>query len=177
MTRLLRVLVGCLVAALALGACGSDDPTIGDAATDDAADSNGGTDSPAGTMADDGAEEGMVYTAELTGAAEKPDPGDPDGSGTATITIKTSTNEICFELSVAGIDEANAAHIHKGEPDAAGPIVVELTAPAGGSSQGCTAVRAEVANEIAVSPLSFYVNVHNAKFPKGAVRGQLIPQE
>ena len=176
MTRLLRVLIGSLVAVMVLGACGTDDPTIGDAATDDAADSEG-ADAPAGTTADDGEEAGMVFTAELTGAAEKPDPGDPDGSGQATITIKTSTNEICFELSVAGIDEANAAHIHKGEPDAAGPIVVELTAPAGGSSKGCTAIRAEVANEIAVSPLSFYVNVHNAKYPKGAVRGQLNPQE
>lgn len=177
MTRLLRVLIGCLVAAMVLGGCGTDDPTIGDAATDDAADSDAGTDSPAGTTADDGEEAGMVYTAQLTGAAEKPDPGDPDGSGEATITIKTSTNEICFDLSVAGIDEANAAHIHKGEPEVAGPIVVELTAPAEGSSQGCSAVRAEVANEIAVTPLSFYVNVHNAQYPKGAVRGQLTPQE
>ncbi len=171
MTRLLRVLIGCLAAVLVLGACGGDDPTIGDAATDDA------TDAPVGTTIDDGEEEGMVFTAELTGAAERPDPGDPDGSGSATITIKTSTNEICFKLSVAGIDDASEAHIHKGEPDVAGPIVVELTAPAGGSSEGCTAVRAEVANEIAVSPLSFYVNVHNAKYPKGAVRGQLTPQE
>ena len=175
MTRLLRILLGCILAVLLLGGCGTDDPTIGDAATDDAAD---GSDSPAGTTGqttDDGEEEGMVYTAELTGAAEKPDPGDPDGTGKATITIKTSTNEICFELSVAGIAEADAAHIHKGDPEAAGPIVVELTAPSGGSSEGCSAVQAEIANEIAVSPTSFYVNVHNADFPKGAVRGQLTP--
>ena len=175
MTRLLRVLIGSLVALLLLGACGSDDPTIGDAASDDAANSEDGTDAPAGTtgQSDDGEEEGMVFTAELTGAAERPDPGDPDGTGKATVTIKTSTNEICFELSVSGINEANAAHIHKGDPETAGPIVVELTAPAGGSSEGCSAVQAEIANEIAVSPTSFYVNVHNADFPKGAVRGQL----
>lgn len=174
MTKLLRTLIGCLLTALVFGACGTDDPTIGDAATDEAGEA--ATDSPAGTTgqsADDGEEEAMVFTAELTGAAEKPGPGDPDGTGKATITIKTSTNEICFELAVSGIDEATAAHIHKGDPDVAGPPVVELTAPAGGSSQGCSAVEAEIANEIAVSPLSFYVNVHNAKFPNGAVRGQL----
>lgn len=174
MTRFLRVLIGCLFAALVLGACGTADPTIGDSATEDA--NGSGSDSPAGTTGqstDDGEEEGMVFTAELTGAAEKPDPGDPDGTGKATITIKTSTNEICFELAVAGIEEANAAHIHKGDPEVAGPPVVELTAPAGGSSQGCSAVQAEIANEIAVSPTSFYVNVHNADFPKGAVRAQL----
>jgi hypothetical protein len=166
-------LVGSLLAVLLLGACGSDDPTIGDAASDEAGEAS---DSPAGTTGqsmDDGEEDELVFTAELTGAAERPDPGDEDGTGKATITIKTSTNEICFELAVSGIAEANAAHIHKADPEAAGPIVVELTAPAGGSSQGCSAVQAEVANEIAVSPTSFYVNVHNADFPKGAVRGQL----
>jgi len=179
MTRFLRVLVGGLLTVLLLGACGTDDPSIGGSANEDAADPAEGSDAPAGTtgQTDDGEEDGIVFTVELTGAAEKPDPGDPDGSGKGSITIKTSTNEICFDLAVAGVDEANAAHIHKGEPDAAGPIVVELTAPAGGSSQGCSAVQAEIANEIAVSPLSFYVNVHNAKFPKGALRGQLSPAD
>ncbi|HUR48719.1 MAG TPA: CHRD domain-containing protein [Acidimicrobiales bacterium] len=174
MTRLPRVLFGSLLVFLLLGACGTDDPTIGDAASEDANDS--ASDSPAGTTGqsmDDGEEEGMVFTAELTGAAEKPDPGDDDGTGKATITIKTSTNEVCFEMSVSGIAEANAAHIHKGDPGVAGPVVIELTAPAGGSSKGCSAVQAEIANEIAVSPTSFYVNVHNTDFPKGAVRGQL----
>lgn len=174
MTRLLRTLIGCGLAAALLGACGTDDPTIGGDVADSADDSPAPTTAP---PADDGAEEALVFKAELTGAAEKPDPGDPDGAGQATITIKTSTNEICFDLAVSGIEEADAAHIHKGEPDVAGPVVVELTAPAGGSSQGCSAVEAEIANEIAVSPLSFYVNVHNADFPKGAVRGQLTAPE
>lgn len=174
MTRFLRVLIGCLIALVALGACGEGEPDIGTAGTTPMTNPQ---EEEAAEPADDGEEEGMVFTAELTGAAEKPDPGDPDGSGTAKITIKTSTNEICFDISVSGIDEANAAHIHKGEPDVAGPVVVELTAPAGGSSQGCSAVQAEVANEMAVSPLSFYVNVHNAKYPKGAVRGQLTPTD
>ena len=174
MTRSLRVLTGFLIALLTLGACGEDAPDIGTAGTTPMTNPQG--DNDAGNP-DDGEEAGMVFTAALTGAAERPDPGDPDGGGNAEITIKTSTNEICFKLSVTGIDEANAAHIHKGEPEVAGPIVVELIAPAGGSSDGCTAVRAEVANELAVTPLSFYVNVHNAKYPKGAVRGQLTPQE
>ena len=173
MTRLLRALVASLIAVLVLGACGEGEPEIGTDGTTPMTNPEDGTDGD--PAADDGAEEAMVFTTDLTGAAETPEPGDPDGSGTAKITIKTSTNEICFELSVTGIDEANAAHIHKGDQGSAGPIVVELTPPAGGSSEGCTAVEAEVANEIAVSPLSFYVNVHNAAFPKGAVRGQLAP--
>lgn len=178
MTTPLRLLIGCLTALLLLGACGTDEPTIGTADSTDATDSDAATDATAApggstSTADDGAEGGIVLTAELTGAAEKPDPGDPDGTGKASVTIKTSTNELCFELSVDKIAEANAAHIHRGDAQTAGPIVVELTAPAAGSSSGCSAVQAELANEIAETPGGFYVNVHNPEFPKGAVRGQL----
>ena len=178
MTRILRVLIGALTAAALLGACGTDEPTIGTADSTDATDSDSGTDAtaaPGGSTSteDDGAEEGIVLTAELTGAAEKPDPGDTDGTGKASVTIKTSNNEICFELAVDKIAEANAAHIHRGDSETAGPVVVELTAPVEGSSSGCSAVQAELANEIAAGPQDFYVNVHNAEFPKGAVRGQL----
>lgn len=178
MTKLLRLLTCALTAVLLLGACGTDEPTIGTAEDTDVTDSEAATDATAApggstSTADDGAEAGIVLTAELTGAAEKPDPGDADGSGKASVTIETSTNELCFELSVAKIAEATMAHIHRGDAETAGPVVVELTAPTGGSSSGCSAVQAELANEIAESPESFYVNVHNAEFPKGAVRGQL----
>ena len=175
MTRFVRVLIVGLAAGLFLSACGGDDPTIGtaDLTVEDA----DGTpeDAPAGTTgtADDGAEAGMVLTAELTGAAERPDPGDEDGTGKATITIETTTNEICFQLSVDGIGDATAAHIHRGDAATAGDIVVELVAPVSGSSEGCSAVEADLANDIAANPGSYYVNVHNAEFPKGAVRGQL----
>ena len=177
MTRFLRVLVGCLIVLPLLGACGEDSPEIGSPANTDAADQQGDAEDGGAqgttSTADDGAEDGIVLTAELTGAAEKPDPGDADGTGKASVTIKTSTNEICFELSVDKVDDPTAAHIHRGDAETAGPIVVELTAPVGGSASGCSAVQAELANEIAAGPGGFYVNVHNGEFPKGAVRGQL----
>ena len=173
MTGFMRIAIGCLTALALLGACGEDEPQIGSADSAESEDSEG-TDAPEGTTStDDGAEEGTVLTAELTGAAEKPDPGDEDGSGKATITVKTTTNENCFELSVADIGEASAAHIHRGGADVAGPIVVELLAPMSGSAEGCSSAQAELANELVESPEAFYVNVHNAEFPNGAVRGQL----
>ena len=49
----------------------------------------------------------------MTGAAEAPGPGDPDGSGTAFFTLNQGQGEICFELTVANIDPATAAHIHR----------------------------------------------------------------
>jgi hypothetical protein len=42
----------------------------------------------------------------LTGDAEVPGPGDPNGSGTVQVTLKPDTGEVCYELSVANLQEA-----------------------------------------------------------------------
>jgi CHRD domain len=41
---------------------------------------------------------------------------------------------------------------------------------------GCTTVQHAVYDEILLNPSAFYVDVHNAEFPDGAVRGQLPPR-
>ncbi|HYD12413.1 MAG TPA: CHRD domain-containing protein [Allosphingosinicella sp.] len=118
-------------------------------------------------------EGGRPYTVALTGAAERPGPGDPDGSGTATLRINAGQGQVCYTINVANIDAATLAHIHRGAADAAGPVVVNLDPPADGSSEGCVSVARELAQELIRTPAGFYVNVHNAAFPNGAVRGQL----
>jgi hypothetical protein len=118
-------------------------------------------------------EGGRPITVTMTGAAERPGPGDPDGTGTAEFRINPGQNQICYKLTVSNIDSASAAHIHRAPPTAAGPVVVGLMAPADGSSGGCVEVARELAQEIIRDPGAFYVNVHNAAFPSGAVRGQL----
>ena len=56
----------------------------------------------------------------------------------------------------------------------AGPIVVSLTAPdANGLARGCVTVKRADLRDIRWNPKMYYVNVHNAAFPGGAVRGQL----
>jgi hypothetical protein len=110
--------------------------------------------------------------ATLTGAAEVPGPGDPKGSGTVQVTLNPDTGEVCYELSVANIQEATAAHIHKAMGQE-GPVTVALEAPKTGSVKGCTKADAPVIIAISQDPAGYYVNVHNAAFPKGAVRGQL----
>jgi CHRD domain len=116
---------------------------------------------------------GRPLSAALTGAAEVPGPGDPDGSGSAFITVNPGQGEICFELTVSNIAPATASHIHVGPVGVAGPVVVGLTPPTSGSSSGCVSVDRDLAKAILKNPEEYYVNVHNEPFPAGAVRGQL----
>jgi hypothetical protein len=109
----------------------------------------------------------------LTGANEVPGPGDPDGVGVAGVVVNVNRGRICYVLAVKKIGPANAAHIHRGVAGVAGDVVVPLRAPTGGFSADCVAVDPALAGEIAHNPSGFYVNVHNAEFPAGAIRGQL----
>lgn len=116
---------------------------------------------------------GRPLTITLTGAAEIPGPGDTDGTGTVQITLNHGKGEVCYELTVDKIAAANAAHIHEGAVDKAGPPIANLTAPTNGSSKGCVALEKDKIKAIMQNPENYYVNVHNAEFPDGAVRGQL----
>lgn len=111
--------------------------------------------------------------ASLTGSQEVPGPGDPDGSGSAEITVVDATDNVCFDLEVRNIGAATAAHIHRGEAGVSGPPVVTLEAPSDGSSDGCISAPGGLADEIYANPAGFYVNVHNSEYPAGAIRGQL----
>jgi hypothetical protein len=114
----------------------------------------------------------MSLRAFLSGANENP-PADPNGSGRASVRLDFQQGQVCYELTVADIATATLAHIHRGGPTINGPVVVNFTAPAEGSSSGCTNASQAILNEIAANPFNFYVNVHNAEFPGGVVRGQL----
>lgn len=110
---------------------------------------------------------------EMTGAQEVPGPGDPDGSGRAIVKLNRGKSQICYSLTVSGIAPAIAAHIHVGPAGVAGPVVVPLIPPNSGSSSECKTVDRDLIVAIAQDPANYYVNVHNAEYPAGAVRGQL----
>ena len=112
-------------------------------------------------------EAGVPFTVPLTGAAERPGPGDPDGSGTATLTINPGLGQVCWTIEVAGVEPLRAAHIHVAPSTDPGPIVVELeVGPLGGA--GCTAVDRGLALDIITNPSAYYVNVHNTPYPGGS---------
>ena len=109
-----------------------------------------------------------VVRATLVGANEVPK-GSPTGRGTATIDLVPG--KVCWALTFKGIGTPAAAHIHKGKAGTAGPVVV----PLGGAfkANGCTAASAALVKAIAKTPGAYYVNIHTAKYPAGAIRGQL----
>ena len=115
------------------------------------------------------------YTATLQGGAAETPPGDPDGSGSSTITIDMQARSVCWNITVQNIMPATASHIHEGAPGTAGPVVVPLdTDGFQGSSEGCVQNQdAAVLQRIANNPAGFYVNVHTSDYQGGAVRGQL----
>lgn len=113
-----------------------------------------------------------VFFTELQGEEERPVLGDLDGSGFAVVAAIPELGLVCYAIAVFGIEPATAAHIHEAPSGEPGPVVVGLDAPTEGSSSGCIENQSE-AEDIAADPADYYVNVHNADFPGGALRGQL----
>lgn len=122
---------------------------------------------PAGTSRE------IRLTSVLTGAGEVPGPGDPNGSGKALLTLNPDKGEICFDISVHNIKEATSAHLHEGAAGMSGDVKIQLDAPKSGSSKGCKPVDSALLKTIAEKPDVYYLNIHNADFPNGAIRGQL----
>ena len=113
-----------------------------------------------------------VFTTELQGEEEVPVRGDLDGSGFAVVVAIPEAGLVCYAIVVFDVNPISAAHIHEAPRGVAGPVVVPLDPPTRGASGGCVANQAE-AEDIAEDPSDYYVNVHNAEFPGGALRGQL----
>ena len=112
---------------------------------------------------------GRPLSADLTGAAEVPGPGDPDGTGSAHVTLNQGQGMVCWDITHENIADPFAAHIHFGAEGVPGGIAVALS-----PTSGCTdGVDAELIKDIRQNPENYYVNVHNADFPAGAIRGQL----
>lgn len=119
------------------------------------------------------ADGGRPFHLALTGAAERPGPGDPDGTGTAHLRVNPGLGQLCYEVTVSGVDPITAAHVHVAPSTAAGPVVIPLAPFTGDSTSGCADVPRELALAILQEPGSYYLNVHNATYPAGALRAQL----
>lgn len=120
--------------------------------------------------------------------------GDPDGRAEAYVFgIDNDPLTLCYLLvDVKKIGELNmapgggrAAHIHKGKRGENGPVVAALAWPQGGQAGDCLTEgegagtpgakfpTGETVQAILSNPQDYYVNIHNAEYPAGAIRGQL----
>jgi len=124
-----------------------------------------------------GAQEGRPFNLVLTPS------GDPDGSGAAVITINPGRQSVCYDITAEGITAPvepapgiGSAHIHTHE---GGGIAVDLDTvfePANGgfASSGCVEdVDRAMLVDILRDPANFYLNVHTAEAPGGAVQADL----
>ncbi|HLM21373.1 MAG TPA: CHRD domain-containing protein [Propionibacteriaceae bacterium] len=121
----------------------------------------------------------QTFTADL-----KPS-GDPDGSGTADLTLNLGAQTVCYDITVTGIGEPTEpsagignAHIHS---HAGGGIAVDLetqfSAVEGAvdtyQASECVTAPRQVLLDILLHPEQYYINVHTVAFPGGAVQGEL----
>jgi len=109
--------------------------------------------------------------ATLSGKKEVPKAA--NGHGMAHVTLKPSKGRICFRITVKKVGTMMMGHIHKGRSGVAGPVIVPLFTSPTKKPHGCVSAKKSVIRAIRKHPSRYYVNVHTAKFPAGAARGQL----
>jgi hypothetical protein len=96
----------------------------------------------------------------------------PSGSGWAVIRFRAVTSQACWRFGgLHGLPLPTFARIHKGGHGIAGPIVIPLGRTFAGN--GCVRFDPRVIAAIEASPSGYYVNIHTAKYPTGALRAQL----
>ena len=118
-----------------------------------------------------------VYTATLTGAAERPNPVTTTTTGTAQVTV--IDNLVSWVVNVVDIDSLTLGHIHRGVADSAGGVMVNL-APAPLNVVNYTGIAAQGSAVVHDSVLTHmrngaaYINLHTLDNGGGEIRGQLI---
>ncbi len=118
-----------------------------------------------------------LLTARVQGAQQVP----PNGSlavGNARLLLDKTTGMVYLTGSFSGLAaNANAAHIHSGAANTNGGVITSLVFNA--ATQGTIHVAAAIApaDQTQMIAGNTYVNIHNATFGGGEIRGQLIPEQ
>ncbi|MEV4168590.1 CHRD domain-containing protein [Nonomuraea sp. NPDC049709] len=122
-----------------------------------------------------------TLTALADGRQEVPAPGTKvgDRDGRAAWLVWVKGTKVHFATAWEGIARPANAHIHRGVRGKNGPVAVGFFTDKNGLPAGVNGVAgtgtapAAVASRIRNNPRGWYVNLHTAEFPGGAVRGQL----
>ena len=120
--------------------------------------------------------ETVVLTATLSGANELGPNGNgagaPNGNGAFRAEINSETGDLCYTLYAEKTAAPTMAHIHTGAAGVNGAPVITMDVTGKGNDK-CMPVEPDKLKAILTNPAGFYVNIHTADFPGGAVRGQL----
>ncbi|MGW0803931.1 CHRD domain-containing protein [Nonomuraea sp. NPDC002799] len=124
---------------------------------------------------------GHTLTTRADGRQEVAAPGTKvgDGDGRAGWLVQPEGGRVWFATAWKRIGAPVGAHIHRAVKGRNGPVVVPFFAAAKGLPAGVNGVAGSVATPAALgrriwnNPKNWYVNLHTAEFPGGAVRGQL----
>ncbi len=117
--------------------------------------------------------QGQSLRANLSGDQEVPGPGAANAFGTANLFADVPGGRLCYRLGYDGTDPATMAHIHRGSPGQTGEPVIDLHIDANGD-EGCVPADPNVLRSVQDHPEAFYLNLHTAQYPDGAIRGQLF---
>jgi hypothetical protein len=110
-----------------------------------------------------------TFVASLTPDQEVPKPGPAGARGRAVLDVDSYQHRVCYNLDYQGVSKPTGAHIHHGRAGTNGPVVVPLDR----GDEGCVGADRGLLRQIQASPHEFYVNIHTAENPDGAIRGQL----
>jgi hypothetical protein len=110
-------------------------------------------------------------TVHLTGSQETS--GGSGGSGVFQFQLLPSRGLLCYSLTWSDIGTPTASHIHKAPRGKAGNVLIVLSGTAPVAHSGCRQAPKSVLVAIGKDPGAYYVNVHTAQYPMGAIRGQL----
>ncbi|PKL74757.1 MAG: hypothetical protein CVV27_18865 [Candidatus Melainabacteria bacterium HGW-Melainabacteria-1] len=117
------------------------------------------------------------FFANLTGSQEVP-PVSNQALGSARLVLTPGKSEAEIQISVSGLSgPITGAHIHRGQPGQAGPVVKELEVKGNWVSgiwrrnDATTPFNQDLLEDLENGNL--YLNVHTAANPNGEVRGQL----
>ena len=103
--------------------------------------------------------------------------GVPDTGAYGLFSFRIQDGQLCYTLVVRHLTApAVAGHIHQGPAGVNGPVVIPLVVKPATRFAEVTCVTPTapgILDKIAANPSAFYVNVHDATYPGGEIRGQL----
>ncbi|MFF4549887.1 CHRD domain-containing protein [Streptomyces sp. NPDC001435] len=127
--------------------------------------------------------ETTILAASLRGANEVPVEGGPavgDKDGAALEFIEVKGDKVSVAVAWRGTGRPTDLHIHQGAKGTNGGVRINFGKLLGKAPQGRHSLTGTVTvndpallKQLTEDPGSFYANLHTAKFPGGAVRGQL----